>query len=177
MAAIQNGDWEGSIRAKLARSERNGVTHSLFVQSEGTGFVYAARVPLAAVLPIWAQQRDISQSLIDRGVLGRQKKNHAANGRSPTIWRSMVKRDRRVRAEVLKRAEGVCEREGCQHTREWAGFLDVHHILGADKSDRAWNCVALCPNCHREAHYSPEHGAINADLLAYASAFRQSGAA
>lgn len=241
MAGIKNGDWEGSIRDKVKRIKQKGVTHSLLVQREGTGFIYAARVPLDAIWPIWAKQRAVSQSLIDRGVLRRQKKNHAANGVSPTMWlqddrnpeahnvadvlweydgvsdlvklpdvalvddtasddtfddlpmdhgqlgadgaprvpvvRSMVKRDRRVRTEVLRRAEGACERTGCKETRDWAGFLDVHHILGAEKSDRVWNCVALCPNCHREAHYSPEHDAINAALLEYASSFKQAEAA
>jgi 5-methylcytosine-specific restriction enzyme A len=236
MASIKDDDWEGSIRDKLARSKSQGATHSLFVQREGAQFVLAARVPLAAVLPIWMRQRRISDKLIKTGALGRQRKNHAANGNSPTIWlqddrtpaahevadalwnypgvvdlvdlpdiagsvdavddtfddcavdqeqlgadgsprvptvRSMVKRDRRVRAEVLKRAKGSCERSGCEARRDWPGFLDVHHILGADKSDRVWNCVALCPSCHRETHFAPDHDAINAALLEYASAFSQ----
>ncbi len=232
MAAIKDGDWEGSIRDKLARSKMRGATHSLFVQREEAQLVFAARVPLAAVLPIWRQQRRVSDKLIKSGALRRQTKNHAANGNSPTIWlqddrtsaghkvadvlwryrgvvnlidlpdmathvddtfddvavdpgqlgadgaprvssvRSMVKRDRRVRAEVLKRAKGLCERVGCGARRDWPGFLDVHHILGAEKSDRVWNCVALCPNCHREAHFAPDHDAVNAALLDYARAFR-----
>jgi 5-methylcytosine-specific restriction protein A len=240
MAAIKDGDWEGSIRDMLARSAGQGVTHSLLVQREGAQFLFAARLPLDAVLPIWTLQRAISDKLIKGGLVGRQTKNHAANGHSPTIYlqddrtpaahevpdalwnfkgvidlielpdahaltegvddtfddcvvdheqlgadgaprvpvvRSMVKRDRRVRAEVLKRAEGACEREGCKDSRDWPGFLDVHHILGADKSDRVWNCVALCPSCHREAHFAPDHDVINAELLEYASTFRQAAVA
>jgi 5-methylcytosine-specific restriction protein A len=96
--------------------------------------------------------------------------------RRPVV-RSMVTRDRRVRAQVLKRAEGACERKCCANSRDWPGFLDVHHILGADKSDRVWNCVALCPSCHREAHFAPDHDKINAELLEYASLFRQAEAA
>lgn len=235
MAAIKDGDWEGSIRSKLARSKSRGATHSLLVQRDGARFVFAARIPLTAVLPIWREQRRISDKLIKSGALGQQKKNHAANGNSPTIWlqddrtsvghevadalwnyqdvvdlvdlpdiaapggalddtfddcvvdweqlgtdearrvpvvRSTVKRDRRVRAEVLKRAGGSCERSGCDARHDWSGFLDVHHILGVEKSDRVWNCVALCPNCHREAHFAPDHDAINAALLEYARAFR-----
>jgi 5-methylcytosine-specific restriction protein A len=236
MAAIKDGDWEGSISDKLARSANNGVTHSLLVQREGEQFVFAARVPLTAVLPIWTEQRRVSDKLIKAGAVGRLTKNHAANGDSPTIWlqddrsaaghevadvlwsypgvidlvklpdinasaagsddtfddcvvdheqlgadgaprvpvvRSLVKRDRRVRSEVLSRAQGACERSSCKQARPWAGFLDVHHILGAEKSDRVWNCVALCPSCHREAHFAPDHDAINVELLEYASAFRQ----
>jgi 5-methylcytosine-specific restriction protein A len=81
------------------------------------------------------------------------------------IVRSFVKRDPKVRAAVLRRSRGVCERNGCGATRAFVGFLDVHHILGADKSDRVYNCVALCPNCHREAHFAPNRDQLNQELL------------
>lgn len=90
--------------------------------------------------------------------------------RTPVL-RSNVKRDPRVRARVLDRAGNACEREGCGEARSYPGFLDVHHILGAGKSDRYWNCVALCPNCHREAHMAPDREQINAVLLGYAEQF------
>lgn len=86
--------------------------------------------------------------------------------------RSSVKRDQRVRADVLRRARGACERAICGTTRNYPGFFDVHHILGADVSDRVYNCVALCPNCHRETHYSPNRDAINKDLLDFAMRFK-----
>ena len=88
------------------------------------------------------------------------------------IVRSMVKRDQRVRREVLRRANGRCERHDCNMLRSFPGFFDVHHILGADVSDRVHNCVALCPNCHREAHFSPDCDAINKGLLAFARRFQ-----
>lgn len=84
--------------------------------------------------------------------------------------RSQVKRDDRVRRKVLKRAGG-CERALCIDRRTYPGFLDVHHILGIEKSDREWTCVALCPNCHREAHFSPERDKLNEELLEYALRF------
>jgi 5-methylcytosine-specific restriction protein A len=82
---------------------------------------------------------------------------------------SHVKRDARVRRTVLKRANGNCERPGCISALPFAGFLDVHHILGVGTSDRIWNCIALCPNCHREAHISPNADELNKTLLAIAS--------
>lgn len=78
---------------------------------------------------------------------------------------SYVKRNQRVRKLVINRAKEKCEREGCGAFRKYSGFLDVHHILGAEKSDRVCNCVALCPNCHREAHMSPNRDEINKRLL------------
>ena len=89
--------------------------------------------------------------------------------RRPVV-RSEVKRDSRVRRAVLDRARS-CERKGCGVHRNYAGFLDVHHILGVEKSDRVWNCVALCPNCHREAHFAPDADDLNAQLLEYAEQF------
>ncbi|WP_440901666.1 HNH endonuclease [Actinosynnema sp.] len=81
---------------------------------------------------------------------------------------SSYPRNPAVRRAVLRRADGRCERPGCGASRPWVGFLDVHHVLGVAESDRPRNCVALCPNCHREAHFSPGKDALNAELLSVA---------
>lgn len=96
-------------------------------------------------------------------------------GERAKVLRSEVKRDPRVRRAVLQRAGGACERNGCGIRRTFEGFLDVHHILGVEKSDRVYNCVALCPNCHREAHYAPNAAELNAELLGYAAQFHAKG--
>jgi len=100
--------------------------------------------------------------------------SHLGTDAAPAIphTRSYVKRDRRVRRAVLQRANGKCEHEDCGAARSYPGFLDVHHVLGAQKSDRAWNCVALCPNCHREAHVAPNRDQMNATLLRLAERFK-----
>jgi 5-methylcytosine-specific restriction protein A len=102
----------------------------------------------------------------DYSTLGRDQGERVA-----TI-RSEVKRDLRVRLAVLERAEFKCERDGCGEGREFSGFLDVHHVLGAEVSDRVHNCVALCPNCHREAHFSNDRDELNRRLLEYAQRYR-----
>ncbi len=79
-------------------------------------------------------------------------------------------RDPEVRRAVLRRAKGCCERPGCGASRLWSGFLDVHHVLGVAESDRLWNCVALCPSCHREAHFAPDRDQLNRILLGVAKA-------
>jgi len=85
--------------------------------------------------------------------------------------RSQVKRDPAVRRKVVARAVGGCEMPGCTDTRTYRGFLDVHHVLGIEKSDRVWTCVALCPNCHREAHYAENAKHLNQQLREYARQF------
>jgi 5-methylcytosine-specific restriction protein A len=86
LAKIKDGDWVGSLQAKVARERGRGVTHLLFVQRDGTEIKHAALVPLQELVPIWTDQRDISERLIREGKLGRRKKNHAMNGTSPTLW-------------------------------------------------------------------------------------------
>jgi 5-methylcytosine-specific restriction protein A len=76
---------------------------------------------------------------------------------------------------MLSSCVNLGERSGCSAGRPYSGFLGVHHILGAGKSDRVHHCVALSPNCHREAHVSPERDALNRKLLNYAKQFQQRG--
>ncbi|WP_114158419.1 HNH endonuclease signature motif containing protein [Paraburkholderia graminis] len=82
------------------------------------------------------------------------------------------KRRMDTRKAVLARTDH-CERNGCGEKQRFPGFLEVHHILGVMNGDRPWNCVAICPNCHSEAHYSPQKDQLNNDLLEYASRFRR----
>ena len=233
MARIQPGEWAPQIQAKVDRAGVQGATHLLLVQNSGDEIWIAASIPLHAVVPIWEGQRAESQRLIESGAI-RRKKNHAENGKSPTIWvrdeeadsvaqvlwrhpevrdlagvpprrdvpaaspiedseadlpldfsnlgsdsaprvpiqTSGVRRDPRVRAAVLRRSGRRCERAGCNTARNFTGFFDVHHVLRAEKGDRVWNCVTLCPNCHREAHYAPDRDEINEQLLRFAAQFK-----
>ena len=84
-----------------------------------------------------------------------------------------VARDPKVRRAVLADCNHTCERPGCGTKRDYAGFIDVHHIFGVLNSDRPWTCVALCPNCHREAHFSPDGEHLNRELLVIAEKRRR----
>lgn len=65
-----------------------------------------------------------------------------------------------VVAEVLLRAEGKCE--SCLQPAPFVRasdetpYLEVHHhvMLSAGGEDTVVNAIALCPNCHRAAHYA-----------------------
>jgi len=67
-----------------------------------------------------------------------------------------------VKVEVLRRANKHCEY--CQNLAPFKkdsdgeGFLEVHHIipLAEGGDDTVENAVALCPNCHRHAHYGKD---------------------
>lgn len=64
-----------------------------------------------------------------------------------------------VIAETLARAEGICE--AChqsapfQRRKDNTPYLEVHHRipLAEGGEDTVENALALCPNCHRKAHY------------------------
>lgn len=68
-------------------------------------------------------------------------------------------RNQHVAAAVLLRANGTCE--GCglpaPFIRKSNGlhYLEVHHKirLADNGDDTVENAIALCPNCHRKAHF------------------------
>lgn len=72
-----------------------------------------------------------------------------------------------VVAEVLERANGICER--CKapapfyRKKDGSPFLEVHHKtrLADGGEDTVSNAVALCPNCHRELHFGKHNQALH----------------
>ena len=75
---------------------------------------------------------------------------------------SNFRRNPDVVAEVLKRASGKCEL--CQQDAPFikasngSPYLEVHHWISLSKrgEDTINNAGALCPNCHKQAHFG-EH--------------------
>jgi len=68
------------------------------------------------------------------------------------------KRNPLVVAEVLALAEGKCQsclRDAPFKREDGSPYLEVHHVewLVNGGEDSVENAIALCPNCHREAHY------------------------
>ncbi|WPU22182.1 HNH endonuclease [Cedecea neteri] len=85
----------------------------------------------------------------------------AAESKSPEVVQvtsRVFKRNPYVVAEVLFRANGICQ--GCKHEAPFkkmdgTPYLEVHHIewLSRGGEDSVENAIALCPNCHRQAHF------------------------
>lgn len=69
------------------------------------------------------------------------------------------KRNPDVVAEVLRRANGKCELCGQEapfnKLVDGSPYLEVHHWqqLSENGKDTVDNAVALCPNCHKQAHF------------------------
>lgn len=67
------------------------------------------------------------------------------------------------------RAHGICEGCGTQapfSSQDGTPFLEVHHLtrLADDGPDSPENVAALCPNCHRRAHYGSDRLEFNAGI-------------
>lgn len=78
---------------------------------------------------------------------------------------TQFQRNPAVKAWILQQANGQCE--ACGQIAPFNGsdgepFLEVHHLrqLADQGSDTVSNAVALCPNCHREAHYGENSKAL-----------------
>jgi len=76
-----------------------------------------------------------------------------------TVSTIVYNRNPDVVAEVLYRAKDNCEKchQAAPFTRKSDGtpYLEVHHKIPLAKGgdDTVENAIAICPNCHREAHY------------------------
>ena len=87
-----------------------------------------------------------------------QTQRVTVRGRDPDVWKF-----------TLRRADGTCEL--CEspapfNTPEGRAFLEVHHVkpLAEEGPDTVDNTVALCPNCHREAHKGADRAGIRERL-------------
>ena len=91
----------------------------------------------------------------------RQKRLNNAPIKPETITVSvnLFRRNADVVIEVLERANGKCE--NCNQpapflrAKDGTPYLEIHHKvpLSEDGEDTVENAVALCPNCHRQAHF------------------------
>ena len=77
-------------------------------------------------------------------------------------------RSEALKVYVVLRAKGVCE--GCLSDAPFKAksgpYLECHHLhrLADGGPDHPENVVALCPNCHRRAHYALDAIAFNEKL-------------
>lgn len=79
--------------------------------------------------------------------------------RSVVVQSTVFVRNPDVVAEALLRASGACERCGREapflRAKDGSPYLEVHHKvqLAYGGKDSVDNAIAVCPNCHRRAHY------------------------
>jgi 5-methylcytosine-specific restriction endonuclease McrA len=82
-----------------------------------------------------------------------------AKHRKSIVQQPIYERSEYVVAFALRRANGKCEKCGnpapFMRDSDNTPFLEVHHKipLAENGDDKVENVMALCPNCHRHAHY------------------------
>ena len=86
-------------------------------------------------------------------------------------------RSQALKLYVLARSKGICE--GCKCDAPFktksGPFLECHHVyrLADGGPDHPENVVALCPNCHRRAHYAQDAISFNDELKKVATKAEQ----
>ncbi len=75
-----------------------------------------------------------------------------------TVLSVGYKRNPDVIAQVILNAKGVCQyclKPAPFKKPDGAIYLEVHHIIHLSEggNDSVKNAIALCPNCHKEAHF------------------------
>ncbi len=154
------GMFIGVMRVKFAGSDRNGVTQ-VFWKDKGERSFEACSTT-ASFVP--DTQRNFEAMVAAASQLSSDErcKRLAVAKKKPQQTRIVATTFRRnpdVVAEVLFRADGSCEKckKPAPFKRADSGmpYLEVHHqIRLADGGDDAIeNAIAVCPNCHRKAHY------------------------
>lgn len=109
-------------------------------------------------------ERELEEEIkISRGLTkGERSKRLKSALRIPkilTVTTTTYQRNPDVVAEILERANGICERCGAPapfiRASDGTPYLEVHHKirLADGGEDTVENAIALCPNCHRELHF------------------------
>lgn len=86
--------------------------------------------------------------------------------------KAAYERSEALKVYVIVRSNGWCE--GCRSEAPFqtkkGPFLECHHVhrLADGGPDHPQNVVALCPNCHRRAHYAKDSVEFNKELKAVA---------
>lgn len=99
-----------------------------------------------------------------------------AKSKTPEKERTRIERIRSqaIHRYVVHRASGYCE--GCETAAPFrkpngTPFLEPHHTtrVADDGPDHPEQVIALCPNCHRRAHYSDDAAIFNRRLIRLAA--------
>ncbi|MEO5794732.1 MAG: HNH endonuclease [Rhodoferax sp.] len=149
---MQVRGWQGRTRTPVQRSgdgffeEVSVGTSGLALQKEEVAEAFHARVEV---------------SLAESHAKRLERLVNASDAPTRVEVRSFVfTRNPDVVAEVLFQANGVCQACGADapfvRRTDGAPYLEVHHRtpLAMGGKDCVANAIAICPNCHRKAHYA-----------------------
>lgn len=157
---IKNGMRIGVLRIMFSNSDRESISQ-IFWQEKGDRKFN----PCSTTVNFTKTSRSDFDDKINSSMLltseARKKRLLLAKKipKKITTTTSDYERNPDVVAEALRSAKGICQscKEPAPFRRADNGtpFLEVHHkkSLADGGEDTVENAVALCPNCHRKAHY------------------------
>ena len=112
---------------------------------------------------IQRQEAEVAEAQNDNSSARKKRlENHGGDVQARTVTHTVFNRNADVVAETLHRAKGNCEFCGLKapfrKMVDGRPYLEVHHKqpLAENGKDLLCNTMALCPNCHREAHSGAE---------------------
>ncbi|NBA88903.1 hypothetical protein GVN16_24220 [Emticicia sp. CRIBPO] len=120
------------------------------------------------IIPLVVADRVTSLESLQQKILTAVNEQKQGKRLSVVEYRTRIKY---VKDYALARAKGFCElckKEAPFKSKEAVPFLEVHHILrlADDGVDLPENVAAICPNCHREAHFGQRREEIQIELKA-----------
>lgn len=137
-------------------AQQAALTDSVFYRAHSAALILCAYSPEfgGAAEAAKAVGEDILSP--PRHVQTETESQRVVRARSGTVYR----RDPKVRAKILEIAKGRCEccaEEGFL-TENGERYLETHHVVGVAERgpDTANNIVAVCPTCHRKAHFAAD---------------------
>jgi 5-methylcytosine-specific restriction enzyme A len=120
--------------------------------------------------PATTSEDDIVVKDINFAALRTKLKNQDSKPREGTLpIREYRIRSKDIVRYAISRAKGNCEycnKPGPFEDFKGNLFLEVHHIfrLSDDGPDSTKNVAAICPNCHREAHFGRNRDTIREEM-------------
>ena len=163
LGRMDNVHFDNALKALLEHieyDERRLSTTRIVLRSVLTKYE-TLREELPDLAALLAQEAAALATALARTPADRAARLAAADPmpKTATVTATVYLRNPDVRATVLLRANGTCE--GCTKPAPFfkrsdgTPFLEVHHRIPlAEKGrDTVANAIALCPNCHREAHH------------------------
>jgi len=119
------------------------------------------------------KQSDSNSNILNKSLKELRLLASNASGGTRTIEekkKEVVIRSNAVKLYALKRANGFCEYCGMTapfNKSDGEPYLEVHHIkkLSDGGPDHPEWVAAVCPNCHRNAHYGSDKLQVKQDLL------------
>lgn len=137
-----------------------------YAWEEGQGTRKGDRILVFTLVPTMTVSAGVATELLDTGAESqglqalRTSAVLAARPSSPSYCSAQQFRTRSeaVARYVAARAEGVCEACGRRapfRRPDGNPYLEIHHTrrLADDGPDDIMHVAAICPNCHREAHF------------------------